>query len=135
MNGQIYDQQILQGEFGRVWRHFKRWWQGYGTVYALEDNCKIHNTPDCVRTKRKMSLKCLKHPPYSPDLNPIEHTWASLKRRVYGSRPARDTLQKMIQRAQKAWWAIPQSEIDNCVLGMDKKMALVIQHRGDNTFK
>lgn len=135
MTGAIYKQQILEGEFGRSWRHFRKWWQGFGTVYAVEDNCRIHNTPDCLKTKKSMGLKCLKHPPYSPDLNPIEHMWAALKRRVYSTRPSDDTLQKMIQRAQKAWWEIPQSEVDNYILGMDKKMGLVIQHLGDNTLK
>jgi len=45
----------------------------------MQDNASIHITYIVRDWFRRAALTCLDWPPYSPDLNPIEHAWAKLK--------------------------------------------------------
>ena len=38
----------------------------------------------CIKSQKKYSQKLIFLPPYSPEYNPIEHTWSALKRKVAG---------------------------------------------------
>ena len=48
----------------------------------MQDNASIHTAYKVQDWFRNASLKCLNWPPYSPDLNPIEHAWAKLKKMI-----------------------------------------------------
>ena len=51
------------------------------------DNYSVHKSKK-VRTKaKKLNIKLIYLPPYSPDLNPIEFIWKSIKRVVSSSQP------------------------------------------------
>ncbi|MCL0064612.1 IS630 family transposase [Dehalococcoidia bacterium] len=55
---------------------------GYKAVIAIMDNFKSH-TSSLVRERAKeLGLYIVHLPPYSPDLNPIEFIWKSIKRVV-----------------------------------------------------
>jgi len=41
----------------------------------MEDNSRVHNNEYCDLTRRDLWYRRLFHPPYSPDLNPIENAW------------------------------------------------------------
>ena len=49
------------------------------------DNAAFHKRADTQRIIKKSGLKLEYLPPYSPDLNPIEHKWAQARttRRKY----------------------------------------------------
>ena len=48
-------------------------------VSLLADNASIHKTPDIHDTiKQQLHMNILPIPPYSPDLNPIEHMFKPL---------------------------------------------------------
>jgi hypothetical protein len=135
MDAATYNELVLSAELRRVHAKVKASWRGYGSVSVLEDGSRVHHTALCMKTKKRHHMICLPHPANSPDLNPIEHEWATLKRKVYGSRPRKDNTKKMIRRAKQLWQAIPQKEINNCILAMFDRIPLVIEHNGDNTFK
>ncbi len=67
-------------------------------------------------------------PPYSPDLNPIEHLWADLKKRVERENPK--TIQELITVLQLCWDATDQSFCEKIVHSMPKRMAACIAHAG-----
>lgn len=45
----------------------------------IMDNAAFHKHPDTRRLIENAGHTLLYLPPYSPDLNPIEHRWAQLK--------------------------------------------------------
>jgi transposase len=52
-----------------------------GQVVVM-DNYSIHKTKETQRLIESVGCKILFLPPYSPDLNPIENTWAIIKGRI-----------------------------------------------------
>ena len=47
--------------------------------YAIIDNARFHKSKKIIELLHKAQCKIVFLPPYSPDLNPIEHHWASIK--------------------------------------------------------
>jgi transposase len=59
---------------------------------VIMDNASFHKHPDTEIIIKSASCNLLYLPPYSPDLNPIEHDFANLKRRrsLYPETPLDD---------------------------------------------
>ena len=77
-----------------------------------------------------MKLIYLDHPPYSPDLNPIENTWSLLKRKLAAFIPRPTNPDSPFLEAQRIWRTIPQQDFDHMVDSMGGRMQLVIDHEG-----
>jgi hypothetical protein len=88
------------------------------TCRFQQDNARIHNfggTPEWLQVH---GIEYIDWPPYSPDLNPIEHVWKALKSELMRIAPyLRDLNNNEVSRAelkrclQLAWDNIPQSLI------------------------
>lgn len=76
-------------------------------------------------------------PAHSPDLNPIEHLWNLLKKKLLelypelflGGRSQIDWTQ-FRESIQAAWWAIPQERIDRLIRSMPRRLQAVRLARG-----
>jgi transposase len=49
---------------------------------VILDNARFHQAPTLATTLANAGCALRYLPPYSPDLNPIEHYWAPLKNRI-----------------------------------------------------
>ena len=48
----------------------------------IMDNAAFHKKEVLYQIAKKYSQELIFLPPYSPEYNPIEHTWSALKRKV-----------------------------------------------------
>jgi transposase len=67
-------------------------------------------------------------PARSPDLNPIEHLWAVLARKV-SDRGASD-IRELKENIRAAWDAIPQQQVDQLVLSFRERIVTVEREKG-----
>ncbi|KAF2123970.1 hypothetical protein P153DRAFT_142003 [Dothidotthia symphoricarpi CBS 119687] len=85
--------------------------------------------------RNKISL--YQHPPYSPDLAPIENVWSLLKDRLdnristsLGVGASKASVEAFEGAIHKEWDLIPQQSIDNCILSMPRRYKAVIDAKG-----
>ena len=97
-----------------------------------QDNAPIHR---CRRVEEWLftrSIAWIDWPPYSPDLNPIEHVWSLLKNKLYIMFPELFMLRKnnadieeFTECLQKAWVAITQAEIRTIIESLPRRLRAV----------
>jgi len=51
-------------------------------IIVIWDNARVHWSRKVRVTAEKLGIKLVYLPPYSPDLNPIEFIWKSIKREI-----------------------------------------------------
>lgn len=52
------------------------------SILLILDNLKAHKADKTKRKARELGIKLVFLPPYSPDLNPVEFIWKTIKREV-----------------------------------------------------
>ena len=80
----------------------------------------------------------MKWPPYSPDLNPIEHLWFPLKKTVYEVHPdiesvsgGNDKVWEVLFKAlKKAWTRLDRGLMDTLIRSMELRVKAVIDVEG-----
>lgn len=96
----------------------------------MQDNASIHTAHAVRRWFEDMAIEIEGHPPYSPDLNPIENLWKILKAKIIELYPElvsmkdNDTTRELlIKAAQEAWDLIEEEVLE--------KLASTMQNRVD----
>jgi transposase len=90
------DAKVPKGGYSAEQDQIPRIWEP-GLTF-MQDNAPIHKAKMITKWLRENGVKVLKWPPYSPDLNQIEHLWFVLKE-------IREALGKALK---EAWESIPE---------------------------
>jgi transposase len=109
-------------------------WYGLdrGEIIFQHDNATPHTEKDTVKWFKNNGIKLMKWPAHSPDLNPIEHLWDILKRKVRALPQARNT-NELWERVQDAWNSITAGECKNLVDSMPRRLAALRKAKGGST--
>ncbi|KAK6748169.1 hypothetical protein RB195_001035 [Necator americanus] len=91
---------------------------GRGFIFQQDKDLKhtSSHTRDWLNRRR---VEVLDWPSQFPNLNPIEHLWEELERRMKGKK-SRKSAEKFAQ-FEEAWKAIPQSCLDNLLDSMPRR--------------
>jgi transposase len=104
----------------------RQWW-------FLQDNDghPKHKSREVQTWLHNKGIACIDFPPYSPDLNPIEHLWADLARRI---EEHQDTTMKQLQdRVEAEWQATSVEFLRELVHSMPARCQAVIDAEGGHT--
>ena len=99
------------------------------------DNSRPHTARATVDFLANQNVTVLPWPSKSPDLNPIEHLWDELDRRMHSRQPAPQTLQQLQQAIEQECGRIPQDRIRRLIEYMPRRVRAVLQaNGGDNIY-
>jgi len=104
----------------------------------MQDNAPIHNASVVKLWFEEHGINPMNWPPYSPDLNPIEHLWVHLKKLVYEVRPDIEEVRGSDEKVRKALfealeeaWPRLDEELLTALIGsMESRVKAVIEAEG-----
>ena len=106
----------------------------------LQDNAPVHRAAATAEFLQEHGIQVVDFPPYSPDLNPIEHMWWMLKRTVHRLYPELSTIgtseedwEKFCRALKEAWKEIPCAYIRKLIHSMPDRLHAVRRARGYQT--
>jgi hypothetical protein len=86
------------------------------------------------------AVRTMDWPPYSPDLNPIEHLWWALKKQVYKDYPnlremdrAEEDWEYFCECLKASWQRIPRRLIKQLIMSMPQRLHACRRARGWQT--
>jgi transposase len=113
----------------------------YNGETFVQDNAPVHTSRHTINWLAEKGIYVLPSwPPYSPDLNPIEHLWPRLKEMLYELLPYLDDVQGSEEQRQliidtlpRAWQRIKQEVIHGCLDSINDRLQAVIDAEGWQT--
>jgi len=78
-------------------------------------------------------VEVLEWPPQSPDLNPIEHLWVELKRRLNSYEEEPKSMYELWERVQDTWNDIGAATREKLVESMPSMVTAVLEAKGGYT--
>ena len=105
---------------------------GQGAVYQ-DDNAPAHRGRVATDFLRNQNVTRMYWPALSPDLNPIEHLWDELGRRIHENYPPPRNVNELFMNLDQEWNQLPQRTIGNLVDSMRRRCQAVIAAQGGHT--
>lgn len=109
---------IMQADHTRIFQH---------------DNARPHAARLTTEFLESHDIDVLPWPSRSPDLNPIEHLWDELDRRLRARERQPQTLTQLAVALQEEWDRIPQQVIRNLIGSMGRRCQAVLDADGGHT--
>lgn len=99
-----------------------------GMWWFQQDNDPKHKSHLVQEWLFNSGITCLDWPPYSPDLNPIEHVWSDVKRRVEAAQPK--DVEELMEELKQQWYATEPDMCRELVASMPRRMEAARKHGG-----
>ncbi|GFW09591.1 transposable element Tcb2 transposase [Trichonephila clavipes] len=96
----------------------------------MDDNSRPHRTLAVEELLESEDITRMNWPAYSPDLNPIEHVWDALGRRIAARLHHPENTQQLKQMLIEEWALLPQGMLPQLVLSMRRRCEAIIAVRG-----
>lgn len=98
-----------------------------------QDNARPHTARATQNFMRLNNINVLPPPSRSPDLNPIEHFWDALQRKMNALVPRPRTAAELRVAFTLVWPQVPQQQINNLIFSMYRRCRAVINAHGGAT--
>ncbi|GFV45335.1 transposable element Tc1 transposase [Trichonephila clavipes] len=98
----------------------------------MDDNAPCHRTVAAEQLLESEDIERMDWPARSPDLNPIEHVWDFLGRRLAARTLPPVTIRELRLALPDEWAAMPQQLIDTLILSMGRRCETCLAVRGDH---
>ncbi|GFW89881.1 transposable element Tcb2 transposase [Trichonephila clavipes] len=98
----------------------------------MDDNAPCHRTVASEQLLESEDIERMDWPARPPDLNPIEHVWDFLGRRLAARTLPPVTIREFRLALQDEWAAMPQQLIDTLILSMGSRCETCLAVRGDH---
>ncbi|GFX22749.1 hypothetical protein TNCV_4838861 [Trichonephila clavipes] len=97
----------------------------------MDDNAPCHRTVAADQLLESEDIERMDWPARSPDLNPIEHVWDFLGRRLAARTLPPVTIRELRLALKDEWAAMPQQLIDTLILSMGRRCETCLAHGRD----
>ena len=103
-----------------------------GKGYAFQDdNAPVHTAKGVTNWIGEKKIKILPDwPSQSPDLNPIEHLWDELERRLKNRKKHPKNATELEMALKEEWSLIPPKTYSNLIKSMPKRLEACISNNG-----
>lgn len=95
-----------------------------------QDNASIHTSKMTTSFFENSEITLMTWPGQSPDLNPIEHLWDELERRIRKREPPPKNERELVVFLQDEWEKIPNIIFQNLILSMNNRIKAVLKAKG-----
>ena len=102
-------------------------------IVFQQGNDPKHKSKKATTWFKDHNFKVLPWPAQSPDLNPIEHLWDHLKRKLGEYDKAPGGILELWERVQAEWDKIEPNVCQNLIESMPRRVAAVVKAKGGHT--
>ena len=99
----------------------------------MQDNAPAHRARTTIADLTARGIRIMGWPPYSPDLNPIEHVWQWMKDWIARFYPEKMAMDQLHEALYAAWEAVPDAFIESLIRSMQDRVEFVYQRHGSNS--
>ncbi|GFW53480.1 transposable element Tcb2 transposase [Trichonephila clavipes] len=100
----------------------------------MDNNARPHRTLAVEELLESEDITRMDWPAYSADLNPIEHVWVALGKRIDACLHHPENTQQLKQMLIEEWALLPQEMLLQLVLSMRRRCEAIIEVRGGHTY-
>ena len=99
-------------------------------IIFQDDNARPHRAKRVITFKSQCTWKSTTWPAQSPDLNPIEHIWAFIKKRLADITPEPTSKEEWKKRIRRIWAEVPTEMCEKLILGMSERVSQLKDEKG-----
>jgi hypothetical protein len=95
-----------------------------------QDNARVHTAIVVQNYLKRSNIKLMTWPANSPDLNPIEHVWAFMKRKLDQYLEPAKSLEELWDRIQDVWTTLDDQFLHELYESMPRRMNMLYRNKG-----